>query len=114
MVVLVFLFLLDRLLPAFPGPLLAVLRATVAVALFDLEAAGITVIGPILGGLPIAGVSLGLRMERPRAARSGSAAGGLQRQRAHRTLVRCPENQQIDANQGSCSRWASSTWASGC
>ncbi|TKK84037.1 sulfate permease [Herbidospora galbida] len=52
-VVLVFLFLLDRLLPAFPGPLLAVSLATVVVALFDLEAAGIAVIGPVPGGLPL-------------------------------------------------------------
>ncbi|GLX99602.1 sulfate permease [Herbidospora sp. NBRC 101105] len=51
-VVLCFLFLLDRLLPAFPGPLLAVLLATVAVAMFGLQRAGIAVIGLIPAGLP--------------------------------------------------------------
>ncbi|NAS25695.1 sulfate permease [Herbidospora sp. NEAU-GS84] len=51
-VVLGFLFLLDRLLPAFPGPLLAVLLATGAVAVFGLDRAGIEVIGPIPTGLP--------------------------------------------------------------
>ncbi|WP_062350570.1 SulP family inorganic anion transporter [Herbidospora yilanensis] len=51
-VVLCFLFLLDRLLPAFPGPLLAVLLATVVVAMFGLERAGIAVIGRIPAGLP--------------------------------------------------------------
>lgn len=50
--VLGFLFLLDRLLPAFPGPLLAVLLATGTVAMFGLAATGITVIGPIPAGLP--------------------------------------------------------------
>ncbi|WP_062436656.1 SulP family inorganic anion transporter [Herbidospora daliensis] len=52
LVVLGFLFLLDRLLPAFPGPLLAVLLATVIVAMFGLERTGIAVIGPIPAGLP--------------------------------------------------------------
>ncbi|WP_030455775.1 SulP family inorganic anion transporter [Herbidospora cretacea] len=51
-VVLGFLFLLDRLLPAFPGPLLAVLLATCAVAVFGLDRAGIDVVGPIPTGLP--------------------------------------------------------------
>nr|WP_062341935.1 sulfate permease [Herbidospora sakaeratensis] len=56
--VLVFLFLLDRLLPTLPGPLLAVLLATVAVAVFDLEKAGIAVIGPIPTGLPTPAVPM--------------------------------------------------------
>ncbi|SNT60908.1 high affinity sulphate transporter 1 [Asanoa hainanensis] len=51
-VVLVFLFGAQRLLPLAPAPLLAVLLATAAVALFGLERHGIQVIGAIPSGLP--------------------------------------------------------------
>jgi SulP family sulfate permease len=51
-VVLAFLFLLQRWLPAAPAPLLAVLLATVAVPLFGLESRGIKVIGAVPSGLP--------------------------------------------------------------
>ncbi|GIH28653.1 sodium-independent anion transporter [Acrocarpospora phusangensis] len=50
--VLVFLFLLKRLLPAVPGPLLAVLIATAVVMIFGIERYGIEVVGPIPTGLP--------------------------------------------------------------
>ncbi len=49
---LAFLFLVQWRFPALPGPLLAVLLATVAVAVFGLERYGITVVGPIPSGLP--------------------------------------------------------------
>ena len=52
-VVLVFLFGLQRWLPAAPAPLLAVLLATVAVPLLGLESRGIHVIGAIPSGLPV-------------------------------------------------------------
>ena len=52
-VVLAFLFLLQRWLPAAPAPLLAVLLATAAVPLFGLESRGIKVIGAIPSGLPV-------------------------------------------------------------
>jgi high affinity sulfate transporter 1 len=52
-VVLVFLFAVRRFVPAAPGPLLAVLLATAAVAFFDLESRGIDVIGEIPSGVPI-------------------------------------------------------------
>jgi SulP family sulfate permease len=51
-VVLAFLFLLQWRLPTAPGPLLAVLLATVAVAAFGLDRHGIHVIGRIPSGLP--------------------------------------------------------------
>ncbi len=51
-VVLTFLFVLQWRLPTAPGPLLAVLLATVAVAVFGLEHRGIDVIGAIPSGLP--------------------------------------------------------------
>jgi high affinity sulfate transporter 1 len=51
-VVLAFLFLLQWRLPTAPGPLLAVLLATVAVAVFGLDRRGLHVIGPIPAGLP--------------------------------------------------------------
>ena len=50
--VLGFLILLQREFPRLPGPLLAVLLATVAVPLFDLSAYGITVVGEVPSGLP--------------------------------------------------------------
>jgi sulfate permease, SulP family len=52
-VVLAFLFLLQWRLPTAPGPLLAVLLATVAVAAFGLDRHGIHVIGRIPSGLPV-------------------------------------------------------------
>jgi SulP family sulfate permease len=51
-VVLAFLFLLQWRLPTLPGPLLAVLLATAAVAAFGLDRHGIHVIGRIPTGLP--------------------------------------------------------------
>ncbi|HEX8007195.1 MAG TPA: SulP family inorganic anion transporter, partial [Trebonia sp.] len=56
--VLAFLFLLRRLFPALPAPLLAVLFATAAVAAFGLERYGIEIVGPIPGGLPAPSVPL--------------------------------------------------------
>jgi sulfate permease, SulP family len=50
--VLVFLFVVQWRLPALPGPLLAVLLATAAVAIFGLEHHGIAVIGAVPSGLP--------------------------------------------------------------
>ncbi|MEV6034287.1 sulfate permease [Nonomuraea sp. NPDC052116] len=50
--VLAFLFLLQWRLPAAPAPLLAVLLATLSVAVFHLEARGIKVVGAIPAGLP--------------------------------------------------------------
>ncbi|OHV41437.1 sulfate transporter [Pseudofrankia sp. EUN1h] len=49
---LVFLFLLRWRWPGGPAPLLAVVLATVAVAVFDLDAHGIAVVGDVPGGLP--------------------------------------------------------------
>jgi SulP family sulfate permease len=50
--ILAFLFVVQWRFPGLPGPLLAVLLATAAVAAFDLERRGITVVGPIPHGLP--------------------------------------------------------------
>ena len=50
--VLVFLLLVQHFWPKAPGPLLAVLLATAVVALFDLGADGVAVVGTIPGGLP--------------------------------------------------------------
>lgn len=49
---LLFLFAVQWQFPRVPGPLLAVLLATAVVAVFDLEAHGIAVIGPVPAGLP--------------------------------------------------------------
>jgi high affinity sulfate transporter 1 len=60
--VLVFLFAIQRRFPNAPAPLLAVLLATVAVALFKLDGQGIAVVGAIPAGLPhfsVPQVSLG-------------------------------------------------------
>ncbi|MEV4538753.1 sulfate permease [Asanoa sp. NPDC049518] len=51
-VALAFLFAVQRLVPLAPAPLLAVLLATAAVAIFDLERHGIRVIGAVPTGLP--------------------------------------------------------------
>ncbi len=50
--VLLSLFLAQWRFPRVPGPLVAVLLASVAVAAFDLDRKGITVIGPVPSGLP--------------------------------------------------------------
>ncbi|MBL7499465.1 sulfate permease [Frankia sp. CNm7] len=49
---LAFLFLLKWRRPGVPGPLVAVVLATAAVAVFDLDAHGIAVVGGVPGGLP--------------------------------------------------------------
>lgn len=54
--VLVFLFVVQRAWPLLPGPLLAVLLATVAVSLFDLQRLGIVVAGTMPSGLPMPGL----------------------------------------------------------
>lgn len=51
-VVLIFLFLVRRFFPSLPGPLLAVLLATVSMKLFHLDRLGIAVVGEIPAGLP--------------------------------------------------------------
>jgi high affinity sulfate transporter 1 len=48
-----FLFLIQWRYPRLPGPLLAVLLATAAVALFDLQERGVEVVGTIPGGFPV-------------------------------------------------------------
>jgi SulP family sulfate permease len=48
-----FLLLLQSKARWAPGPLLAVLLATVAVVVFDLEKHGLTVVGTVTGGLPL-------------------------------------------------------------
>ena len=50
--VLVFLFTVQRRFPTLPVPLLAVLLATLAVALFNLDDRGVAVVGEIPAGLP--------------------------------------------------------------
>lgn len=50
--VLAFLLLIQRRFPTAPGPLLAVLLAVAAVSLFQLDQAGVAVIGEIPAGLP--------------------------------------------------------------
>ncbi len=51
-ITLAFLLVLHWKFPRVPGPLLAVLLATLAVSLFDLDAHGIAVVGPVPSGLP--------------------------------------------------------------
>src|SRR5262249_53194361 len=53
-------FLSRRLAPRLPGPLIAVVGAVAASAAFDFARQGVTVLGPVAGGLPrlhVAGVS---------------------------------------------------------
>jgi len=50
--VLAFLFLVQRRFPRAPGPLVAVLLATLAVSVLGLQAAGLVVVGPMPSGLP--------------------------------------------------------------
>lgn len=50
--VLIFLFTIQRYFPKAPGPLLAVLLATGAVALLNLDEQGIAIVGEIPSGLP--------------------------------------------------------------
>jgi len=50
--VLLLIFSLNRLVPKFPGPILAVVGGIMAGKLFDLGARGVALIGPVVGGLP--------------------------------------------------------------
>ena len=50
--VLGFLFVVQRRFPRAPGPLVAVLLATLAVSVLGLQAAGLAVVGPMPSGLP--------------------------------------------------------------
>lgn len=50
--VLLFLFVIRARFPRWPGPLIAVLLATAAVALFNLDQQGVKVVGTIPAGLP--------------------------------------------------------------
>ena len=52
MAVFAVLLIFAKLIPRLPGPLFAVLLATVAVSVFDLEKYGIKTIGEVPGGLP--------------------------------------------------------------
>jgi sulfate permease, SulP family len=54
--VLIFLFTVQKLAPSFPAPLLGVLLATGAVAVGNLEQAGVAVVGVIPAGLPQLGL----------------------------------------------------------
>ncbi|MEV0332344.1 SulP family inorganic anion transporter [Nocardia sp. NPDC050717] len=54
--VLAMLLIMARWVPKAPGPLLAVLAATAAVAVFSLERFGIEVIGEVPAGLPVPGL----------------------------------------------------------
>lgn len=51
--VLCFLFIIQARFPRWPGPLIAVLLATAAVALFHLDQQGVRVVGTIPAGLPL-------------------------------------------------------------
>ena len=51
-IVLAFLFIVTARWPALPGPLIAVIVATVAVWAFGLTSHGVTVVGPVPAGLP--------------------------------------------------------------
>jgi len=50
--VLILIFSLNRLVPKFPGPILAVIGGIIAGKIFDLGAQGVALIGPVVGGLP--------------------------------------------------------------
>jgi high affinity sulfate transporter 1 len=50
--VLVVIFLLERITPKFPGPILAVAGGMAAGAYFHLAARGVAIVGPVSGGLP--------------------------------------------------------------
>lgn len=54
--------LLRRYAPALPGPLLALIAATVWVALAGLDARGVSVLGPVPSGLPVPEVPTGVSL----------------------------------------------------
>lgn len=56
-VIVVALLVLSRWLPRVPGPFIAVLLATVVVAVFSLDDKGIRVVGQVPGGLPAFGLT---------------------------------------------------------
>jgi MFS superfamily sulfate permease-like transporter len=56
LIVLTFIFALRRFAPKVPGPLVAVVGATAASAVWNFAGRGITTIGPVVGGLPHLGL----------------------------------------------------------
>ena len=71
---LVIVLALRRVAPVVPASLVAVIAGIVAVDLFDLEAKGVAIVGPIDGGLPSLGLPAGLGITDYLAA-AGPAAG---------------------------------------
>jgi high affinity sulfate transporter 1 len=51
-----FLLILRRILPLAPGALIAVVGATVIASVFDLQAVGVALVGPVPSGLPAVGL----------------------------------------------------------
>ncbi|MGB9069650.1 MAG: SulP family inorganic anion transporter [Candidatus Acidiferrales bacterium] len=54
--VLAVIFLLHRVAPKFPGPILAVVGGIAAGAYFHLAGRGVSIVGPVVGGLPRLGI----------------------------------------------------------
>jgi len=54
--VLAVIFLLHRVAPKFPGPILAVVGGIAASAYFHLAGRGVAIVGPVVGGLPRLGI----------------------------------------------------------
>ena len=92
--VLTFLLGGSRLFPRAPVPLIGMLLAAGAVALFDLQARGVTVVGSIPRELPqsAASASRGRRPSRSGASRAGNRRGRVLRQHPHGPRLRGAEH----------------------
>ncbi len=99
--VLAVLLALARLVPRLPGPLIAILLATAAVAVFSLERNGIRVIGEIPSGLPTPGLP-GIGLGGP--VRTGDPGGGHRDRRLLRQRVDGPHLRGPARPAGGCQR----------
>lgn len=99
--VLVFLFAVQARFPRAPGPLLAVLLATVMVALLGLDQRGVRVVGEIPAGLPHFVVPLASRPEMLQilAAAVGIAIVGYSDNMLTARALAARDHHAIDANQ---------------
>ncbi len=101
MAVLAFVVLLRRFVPNVPGPLLAVVAATAASAMWNFAGHGIATVGPVTGGLPHLGLhGVGWQDILPVAGVAASCAVMIITQSsATSRIYAARHHQQVDANR---------------
>jgi sulfate permease, SulP family len=100
-VVLAFVFALRRFAPGVPGPMLAVIIATAASAIWNFAGHGIAIIGPVVGGLPrLTFPDVGWRDVPPLLSIAGSCAVMILTQSAATSRIYAARHhERLDENQ---------------